>query len=87
MDEEKFIKGVQPKERMKGSGGIVYASCTSMLVAIETVFQTKIYIWIKSSSGIFMGVGAGGVFYVIVSLSVHKHTFDMIINFWFCKMC
>ena len=26
------------------SGGIVYASCTSMLVAIETVFQTIIYI-------------------------------------------
>ena len=44
MDEEKIIKGVQPKERTKGSGSIVYASCTSMLVAIETVFQTKIYI-------------------------------------------
>ena len=25
-------------------GGIVYASCTSMLVAIETVFQTIFYI-------------------------------------------
>ena len=44
-DEEKFIKGVQPKERTKGrvgSGGIVYASCRSML--IETVVQTIIYI-------------------------------------------
>ena len=28
MDKEKFIKGVQPKERTKGSGGIVYASCS-----------------------------------------------------------
>ena len=41
-DEEKFIKGMQPKEGMKGregSGGIMYASCTSMLVAIGTVFR------------------------------------------------
>ena len=46
-DKEKIIKGVQPKERTKGregSGSIVYASCRSMLVALETVFQTKIYI-------------------------------------------
>ena len=45
-----------------------------MLVAIETIFQTIIYIWNKSSTGIFMGA-----FYVIVSLSLHKHTFDMIV--------
>ena len=38
-----FIKGVQPKDRTKGgegSGG----SCTSMLVAIESVFKAIIYI-------------------------------------------
>ena len=32
----------------------LYASCSSMLVAIETVFQTIIN---KSSSGIFRGGG------------------------------
>ena len=40
-------RGVHPKDRTKGregSGRIVYASCTSMLVAIETVFQTILYI-------------------------------------------
>ena len=53
MDEEKFIKGVQPKERTKGregSGGIAYASCTCMLVAIETVFQTIIDIYRQSNT-------------------------------------
>ena len=43
-----------------------------MLVAIETVFQTIIN---KSSSGIFRG----GALYVIVSLSLNKHAFDMIV--------
>ena len=41
------MKGMQPKDRAKGgegSGGIMYASCTSILVAIETVFKAIIYI-------------------------------------------
>ena len=35
---------LKKERRDEGSGGIEYASCTSMLVAIETVFQTIIYI-------------------------------------------
>ena len=68
----------QPKDRVKGgegSGGIVYASCTSMLVAIETVFQAIIN-KNTSSSGISLRGGGG---YVIASLPLHKQTFDMIV--------
>ena len=45
-----------------------------MLVSIETVFQTIICIWNKSLTAFLWGGG-----YVIVSLSLHKHKFDMIV--------
>ena len=40
MDEKKFIKGVHTTERTKGreeSGGIGYASCTSILIALKQI--------------------------------------------------
>ena len=70
---------MQPKKEGREERKWGYLVCflyKYVSIAIETFFQTIIYIRNKSSSVIFRG---GGVFYVSVSLSLHKHTFDIIV--------